>query len=123
MLRRLDAFSFPEILGLKVLGFRVSSAKALSNPCVVEALSITESKVADEATSNCTEEQAREREHNVCIEGYGVQAGLSGEVPAAKCCSSDGSSKPCVAAQNLVALRDVSEGNMKNVGVMLDKIN
>lgn len=123
MLRRLDALQFPEILGLKVLGFRVSSAKALSNPSVVEALSITESQVADEATSNCTEEQAREGEENVGIEGYGVEAGLPGEVPAAESCTGDGGGEPCVAAQNLVALREVSEGNMKNVGVMLDKIN
>jgi len=123
VLRRLDALELPEILGIKVLGFRVSSAKALSNPCVVEALSITESKVADEATSNCTEEQAREGEENVGIEGYGVEAGLPGEVPAAESCTCDGAGEPCAAAQNLVALGEVSDGNVINVGVMLDKIN
>jgi hypothetical protein len=123
VLRRLDALEFPEILGLKVLGFWVSSAEALRNPSVVEALSITESQEADEATRNGTEEQAREGEENVGIEGYGVEAGLPGEVPAAESCTSDRSSEPCVAAQNLVGLGDIRDGNVINVGVMLDKIN
>ena len=123
MLRRLDALEFPEVLGLKILGFGISSAEALSNPSVVEALSITKSQEANEATSDGTEEPAREGEHNVGIEGYGVEAGLSGEVPAAESCSGDGSSEPCVATQNFVTLGDISEGNVINVGVMLDKIN
>ena len=89
----------------------------------MEALSITESQEASEATSNGTEEQAREGEENVGIEGYGVEAGLPGEVPAAESCTGDGAGEPCVAAQNLVALREVSDGNVINVGVMLDKIN
>ena len=69
---RLDALEPPEILGVQVLGFRVSSAETFGNPCVVNALSITKSEVTNPATNCETKEDAGEREHDVSIEGYGV---------------------------------------------------
>ena len=49
MLRGLDTLESPEVLGVNVYGFGVSSAETLSNPGIVKALSITESKETDPA--------------------------------------------------------------------------
>lgn len=123
MLRGLDALESPEILSVEVHGLGVSSAEALSNPSVVEALSVTESEEADPSTNYGAEEQAGEREHDVSIEGYGVEASLGREVPVAEGSTSKGGSEPCAASKNLVALREIRNGNMINVRVMLDEIN
>ena len=59
----------------------VSSSETLSNPRVVKALSVTESKIADETADDTAEEEAREGEHDIGVEGDGVEAGLGAEVP------------------------------------------
>ena len=47
----------------------------------MKALSVTESKIADETADDTAEEEAREGEHDVGVEGDGVKAGLGAEVP------------------------------------------
>ena len=80
-MRRLDALEPPEVVLVEGHGLGVSSSEALSNPSVVEALSVAESKIADCATDDSAEEDAREGEHDVGVEGDGVEAGLGAEVP------------------------------------------
>ncbi len=89
----------------------------------MEALSVAESEVADPAANCEAEEEAGEGEHDVGIEGYGVQAGLGREVPVAEGGTSEGACQPAVSTEDLVAVGEVRDGYVVNVGVMLDKVN
>ena len=80
----LDALESPEIVLVNGQSFGVSSSEALSNPCVVQALSVTESQIPDESADHSTQEDAREGQHDVRVEGDGVEAGLGAEVPPAE---------------------------------------
>lgn len=88
----------------------------------MEALSVTESQVANGGTDDTTEEHAGEREHDVGVEGDGVDAGLDAEVPPAEGGASEGGGEEAVAAEDLEVGR-VTEANVEEVGVVLDEID
>lgn len=118
----LDSLESPEIILVEGHWLGVSSSEALRNPGVVEALSVTESKISDGTTNNSTEEDAREGEHDVCIEGDGVDACLGAEVPPAEGGTSKGWRKECVASEDGKVGR-IAETNVEEVGVVLDEID
>ena len=101
---------------------RVSSSETLSNPRVVKALSVTESKIADETADDTTEEEAREGEHDVGVEGDGVEAGLGAEVPPTEGGACEDGAKESVASEDLQVGR-IAETNVEEVGVVLDEID
>jgi hypothetical protein len=100
----------------------VSSSETLSNPCVVKALSVTESKIADETADDTAEEEAREGEHDVGVEGDGVEAGLGAEVPPTEGRASEDWAKESVTSEDLQVGR-IAKTNVEEVGVVLDEID
>ena len=123
MLRCLNALESVKVLLIDVNGLRVSSAEALSNPCVVQALSVTESEVAYPAADGCTEEDAWEGEHNVGVEWDWVKTGLGAEVPAPEGSTSNCEAEPAIATENLVTSREVGDRYVEEIGVVLDEID
>ena len=118
----LDSLESPEIVLVEGHRFGISSSEALSNPGIVEALSVAKAKEANESADNTAKEQAWEGEHDVGIEGDGVKASLSAEVPPAEGGSSKGRAEEGVATEDLEVGR-IAQTNMEDVGVVLDEIN
>lgn len=88
----------------------------------MEALSVAESKIADEAADDSAEEDAREGEHDVCIEGDGVKAGLGPEVPPAERGAGEHRAKEGITSEDL-QVGGISETNVEEVGVVLNEID
>ena len=88
----------------------------------MKALSVTESKIADETADDTAEEEAREGEHDVGVEGDGVEAGLGAEVPPTEGGASENRSKKSVTSEDLQVGR-ISKTNVEEVGVVLDEID
>ena len=79
-----------EILGADHHGVGVSSSESFSNPCVVQALSISELHVTDPATDGSTEEHSGESQHNASVEISGIQSDLLGVVPVSEASTEGG---------------------------------
>ena len=58
LMRSLDAFKSPEIVGVKVHAFRIATTKSFSDPCVVKSLSVTELQIACEKSETKTESES-----------------------------------------------------------------
>jgi len=101
---------------------RVSSSETLSNPGVVKALSVAKSKISGEAADDTAEEDAGEGEHDVGVEGDGVEAGLGAEVPPTEGGACEDGAKESVASEDLQVGR-IAETNVEEVGVVLDEID
>ena len=100
----------------------VSSSETLSNPGIVKALSVAESKISNETADHTTEEDAREGEHDVGVEGDGVEAGLGAEVPPTEGGASENRPEKSVTSEDLQVGR-IAKTNVEEVGVVLDEID
>ena len=121
-MRSLDALEPPEIVLVEGHCLWVSSSESLSNPGVVEALSVAESKIADKATDDTSEEEAGEGEHDVRVEGDGVEAGLGPEVPPAEGGAGEHGAQEGVTTQDL-QVGGIAKTHMEKVRVVFDEID
>ena len=113
----------PEVGLVQRQGLGVSPAEALSHPCVVQALSVSEPHVAGPPTDGGAEEHARPGEHYACVEGSWVQPCALSVVPVAERCSCEGAVEPGVAAEDLEAALDILKAHVEEVGVVLDELD
>jgi hypothetical protein len=87
VLASLDALELPQVGGGEGQGVGVSPSESLSNPRIVQSLSVAELMVAKDSTHNSAKEDSGESESDVGVEGSGVQASALSVVPPAEACT------------------------------------
>ena len=118
-----DTLELPEVVSVEHLGFWISSSKSLSNPCVVQSLSISEFVVAECTSDNGTEHESAETLMKVIVEVV-WSGSLSSEVVSECNPSSDYcESSSLDSSYDLEVVVDVKEVNMENLWVVLDQLN
>ena len=88
----------------------------------MEALPITESKIADWTTDYSTKENAREGKHDVSVERDGIKACLRAKVPPTERGACESRCEESVTSEDLQVGR-ISKTNVKEIGVVFDEIN
>lgn len=122
MLSGLDSLEPVEFLGVDVECLGVPSSESLSDPCVVESLSVAEPEVADPSADHCAESDSRECEGDAGVEGGRVEAGALGEVPVAEGGAGEGREQEVGAAEDVEARRQVEGVHVEQVRVVLDQL-
>ena len=117
-----DSLVAVEVVCVDVEGVGVPAAESLSNPGVVQTLSIAELQVAGPPANGCAQSNAAKAQEDAGVEGRGVQAGALSVVPVAEGGAGKGAAEPGGAAEDFVTLTD-AEGHVEEVRVVLDQLD
>ena len=121
-MRSLDTLVLPQVGGLEVHGLWVSSSESLSDPSVMELLSITELKEASASTDESSEDESAEALVQVNIEVVWSSFLATHEIGECEPSSGNSESGSLNSTDKLEVVTEIEEVQVEQLWVVLDKL-
>jgi hypothetical protein len=118
-----DTLVLPQVTGGEVLGLWISSSESLSDPSVVQLLSVAELHEADTSSDESTEDNSAEALMQVNVEVVWSSFLATHEVGECEPSSHGGEDEGLGATSELVVVVDVEEAQVERLWVVLDQLN
>ena len=121
-MRSLDTLVLPQVGGLEVHGLWVSSSESLSDPSVMELLSITELKEASASTDESSEDESAEALVQVNIEVVWSSFLSTHEIGECEPSSGNSESGSLNSTDKLEVVTEIEEVQVEQLWVVLDQL-
>ena len=117
-----DTLVLPQVSGTKVHGLWVSSSESLSNPCVMELLSITELEEAGASTDESSEDESSEALMQVNVEVVWSSFLASQEIGECEPSTEGGEGGGLHSTDELEVVVEIEEVQVEQLWVVLDEL-